>query len=139
MSYSKALELITGIAIFIHIIHLIQIANSAVTNSWVPLLPVSLERERLNIVEVERSVFKGLTAQLCTNTYLLALREIVHGITITSANTEGRREFLTSQCEHVLNQLLSRYNAGLVYNWGPVSILAQLPSTEYLEDHAGTI
>lgn len=60
--------------------------------------------------------------QLCTNTYLMAIQEILHGI--KRAYPESLTLFITEQ-ELALSDMTREKAEGIIYNWSPVSLLAQ--------------
>lgn len=61
--------------------------------------------------------------QLCTNTYLMAIQEILHGI--KRACPKSLTLFITEQ-ELALSDMTGKKAEGIVYNWSPVSLLAQI-------------
>ncbi|KAJ5873461.1 uncharacterized protein N7473_013334 [Penicillium subrubescens] len=90
--------------------------------SWVSGLAESIQQGDFRIIEAERSQFKHELVHLCTNTYLMALREILQGIKGILGD-----QILLSVTELELNLYhltLERAN-GIIYNWSPVSLLAQ--------------
>ncbi|RCI14843.1 hypothetical protein L249_6708 [Ophiocordyceps polyrhachis-furcata BCC 54312] len=93
--------------------------------SWTKTLSASLQRENLSIIKEKQDVFQKFTTQLCTKTYLLAMKEILEGIKQTR-NEKETAEQLAMRGEEALARLTSEYYKGLIYNWGPVSILGQL-------------
>ncbi|RTE84019.1 hypothetical protein BHE90_001457 [Fusarium euwallaceae] len=90
--------------------------------SWVTHLPLSLASYGMTIIEHKERQFSPGLIQIGTNTYLMALREILAGIKRTSSCTDHA---LLQTCEKGLDELVASRADGLVYNWGPVSLLAQ--------------
>ncbi|KAJ6151650.1 hypothetical protein N7470_007247 [Penicillium chermesinum] len=89
--------------------------------SWVPDLPNCLRMEKFDVLEAEKSRFRPELAQLCTNTYLMALLEILQGIKRILAH-----DSLLSIVEQELAlHRLSSNNTEVIYNWSPLAILAQ--------------
>ncbi|RDA85562.1 hypothetical protein CP532_3322 [Ophiocordyceps camponoti-leonardi (nom. inval.)] len=88
-------------------------------------LSASLQRKQFSIIKAEHDVFQRITSQLCTKTYLLAIQEILGGIRGMQNGIEDREQ-LATRGEGALAKLKLEFSKGLVYNWGPVSILAQL-------------
>lgn len=78
----------------------------------------------MTIVEYEENPFAPGLIQIGTNTYLMALKEILAGIKRTGSCTDHT---LFQSCEKGLDKLITSRTDGLVYNWGPVSLLAQKP------------
>ncbi|KIM93704.1 hypothetical protein OIDMADRAFT_46112 [Oidiodendron maius Zn] len=96
--------------------------------SWVHSLPRSLAEEHLTIVQCTCDTFEHILVQLCTDTYLLALKEILEGIKRMSSHNIG--DYSTCPSEVALDQLLASHNNDLVYNWGPIVVLAQNDNTQ---------
>ena len=92
-------------------------------DSWVHNLPRSLAEEHFTIVQCTCDTFEHNLVQLCTDTYLLALKEILEGIKRMSPHNIG--DYSTCPSEVALGHLLASHNNGLVYNWGPIAVLAQ--------------
>ncbi|KAJ5959111.1 uncharacterized protein N7479_006261 [Penicillium vulpinum] len=86
--------------------------------SWASNLPGHLQ-EDFNILQSETGRFKPELVQLCTNTYLMALREILHGIKRPLAHDM----LVSTKQEVALYQLQNTKSC--IYNWSPVVILAQ--------------
>ncbi|KAJ5471346.1 hypothetical protein N7530_008703 [Penicillium desertorum] len=89
--------------------------------SWVSDLPNRLRQENFNVLEVENDDFRPELVQLCTNTYLMALREILQGIKRLLA----QNMLLSITEQEVALYQLSLQNTRVIYNWSPVVILAQ--------------
>ncbi|KAL5359074.1 hypothetical protein BJX96DRAFT_183536 [Aspergillus floccosus] len=89
---------------------------------WATNLPSTLQNYNFSIIEAESSYFQSYLAQLCTNTYLFGLRSVLKGIKRQSAR-ESRP--LINELEALLDQLCLENTKGIVYNWSPVSVLAQ--------------
>ncbi|RDA94322.1 hypothetical protein CP533_3771 [Ophiocordyceps camponoti-saundersi (nom. inval.)] len=101
--------------------------ESGIDHGCIQTLSASLQREQFAIIREDRNVFQDFTSQLGTKTYLLALKEILEGVKRRWEGDEtGQR--LAMRGQQSLTKLTSAYSNGLVYNWGPVSILAQLES-----------
>lgn len=95
--------------------------------SWVHALPATLRRENVVVLHADQEAFSTSAVHLCTKLYLLALEEIIEGITATLSENEGQEGLrMAHECRKTLKQLISRCNLGLVYNWGPVSIVAKV-------------
>ncbi|KAJ5247891.1 hypothetical protein N7468_002874 [Penicillium chermesinum] len=78
-------------------------------------------RKKFDVLEAEKSRFRPELAQLCTNTYLMALLEILQGIKRILAH-----DSLLSIVEQELAlHRLSSNNTEVIYNWSPLAILAQ--------------
>ncbi|KAF5979421.1 methyltransferase [Fusarium coicis] len=95
--------------------------------SWVSSLKASLESCGMVSIEHLQCRFKPGLIQMCTNTYLMALKEIFDGIKRTSS-ISGSSEI--EACDVLLDKLICSRTDGMVYNWGPVSLLARKPSVE---------
>lgn len=92
------------------------------TCSWVSRLPDSIRQADLRIIETERKTFDNDLKHLCTNTYLLALREILQGV----KGILGSQTLLSvTELELHLYHLTLERTDGIVYNWSPVTLLAQ--------------
>ncbi|KAF4513172.1 hypothetical protein G6O67_000475 [Ophiocordyceps sinensis] len=101
--------------------------KSGVDYSWVHALPATLRRENVVVLHADQEAFSTSAVHLCTKLYLLALEEIIEGITATLSEDEGQEGLrMAHECRKTLKQLISRCNLGLVYNWGPVSIVAKV-------------
>ncbi|WAO96185.1 Methyltransf-12 domain-containing protein [Fusarium falciforme] len=92
--------------------------------SWVTHLSSSLSSSGMTIIEHKEHPFAPGLIQIGTNTYLMALKEILAGIKRTGSCTDHT---LLQTCEEGLDKLITSRTDGLVYNWGPVSLLAQKP------------
>ncbi|KAJ5237744.1 hypothetical protein N7489_007835 [Penicillium chrysogenum] len=90
--------------------------------NWVSNLPNLLRQDGLSILESDSGHFKPDLVQLCTNTYLLALREILLGIKRMLA--QGLL-LSVSEVEVALDRLCSTNTDGTIYNWSPISLLAR--------------
>ncbi|GAQ41452.1 hypothetical protein AKAW_05593 [Aspergillus niger] len=89
--------------------------------SWVTKLPRDLEEARLEVIESKTDSFQDFLVQKCTDTYLLALGEILRGTKLTCAE-----EIVPLVTKHEAElQCLCAERKGTVYNWSPVKILAQ--------------
>ncbi|CAG7917985.1 unnamed protein product [Penicillium olsonii] len=93
---------------------------------WVSELPSFLETEKFKIIESDTGVFEHELVQLCTNTYLLALREILQGIKRILGQD---LPLVIAEQELALYRLLLQ-NTRVVYNWSPVVLLAQSQEVE---------
>jgi len=85
--------------------------------SWVSELSDHLPQHSFEVLKTENNGFQHDLVQLCTNTYLMAILEILRGI---NRNTG----LSITEHEDALKALLQRSRSGLVYNWGAVTILA---------------
>ncbi|KAK8007317.1 Secreted hydrolase-like protein [Apiospora arundinis] len=94
--------------------------------SWAHKLPATLESEGLAVLHYGKDAFQGYSTYLCTTTYLAALLEIITGI-VRSGRTSR-----TVADPHMtaVEELLKRRTGAIVYNWGPLSILAKKPASE---------
>jgi len=81
-----------------------------------------IEKGHFRVLDVERSHFKHELVQLCTNTYLMALQEILQGI---RRNRGHQILDSVAELELALYRLTLERPNGIVYNWSPVSLLAQ--------------
>ncbi|KAJ5086211.1 hypothetical protein N7532_010982 [Penicillium argentinense] len=90
--------------------------------SWVSDLPNRLRQNSFCIIESESGHFELNLVQLCTNTYLLALREILQGI---KRILDHDLLLSITEQEVALYQLSSQNTDGFIYNWSPVSLLAR--------------
>ncbi|BCS09984.1 hypothetical protein ALUC_30801A [Aspergillus luchuensis] len=89
--------------------------------SWVTRLPRDLEEAHLEILESKTESFQNFLVQKCTDTYLLALGEILRGTKLTCAE-----EIVPLVTKHEVElQSLCAERKETVYNWSPVKILAQ--------------
>ncbi|CAG8028543.1 unnamed protein product [Penicillium olsonii] len=93
---------------------------------WVSELPSFLETEKFKIIESDTGVFEHELVQLCTNTYLLALREILQGI----KKILGQDLPLVIAEQELALYRLFLQNTRVVYNWSPVALLAQSQEVE---------
>ncbi|KAJ5094349.1 hypothetical protein N7456_010210 [Penicillium angulare] len=89
---------------------------------WVSALPDMLQKGGFSILESDTNRFEQNQAQLCTNTYLLALREILQGI---KRQAPGDSLLSMTELEVDLAQLCLQNTKGIIYNWTPLSILAR--------------
>ncbi|RAH60898.1 hypothetical protein BO85DRAFT_435230 [Aspergillus piperis CBS 112811] len=89
--------------------------------SWATRLPRDLEEAHLEILESKTESFQGFLVQKCTDTYLLALGEILRGTKLTCAEEIVP---LVTKLEAELQSLCDERKE-TVYNWSPVKILAQ--------------
>lgn len=85
-------------------------------------LPNRLRESEFRVLQSDFGHFQDYQVQLCTDTYLLALREILQGIRRRIAH-----DLLPSvrEQEVALDRLFSQNTGGVIYNWSPVSVLAQ--------------
>ncbi|GLA65381.1 hypothetical protein AtubIFM54640_007133 [Aspergillus tubingensis] len=95
--------------------------NVGLDFSWVTKLPRDLEEAHLEVIESKTESFQEFLVQKCTDTYLLALGEILRGTKLTCA--EGIVPLVTKHEAEL--QSLCAERKGTVYNWSPVKILAQ--------------
>ncbi|RDA86903.1 hypothetical protein CP532_1863 [Ophiocordyceps camponoti-leonardi (nom. inval.)] len=103
-----------------------MVYSKAGITGWVRNLPSHLQRQDFKILESKHGVFEGCTSQLCTNTCLLATKQVIEGCKRKMEDDAEMNELL-EKCEKSLAELLPRFNEGLVFNWKPVSVLGQLP------------
>ncbi|KAG2421785.1 hypothetical protein HFD88_005761 [Aspergillus terreus] len=96
--------------------------------SWVQSLPHRVKQAGFLLIEFERQQFANNTKDLCTNTYLLALQEILQGIRQSSSEEEGPT---IMELESALHHLCSAERKEIVYNWSPTTLLGQKPSEDY--------
>lgn len=91
--------------------------------SWVSDLPNRFREDvDLQVHDLHSGRFQPALVQLCTNTYLMALREILQGVKRRLA-----QDLLLSisELELTLYDLSGENTDGMVYNWTPVSLIAQ--------------
>ncbi|KAF9888042.1 hypothetical protein FE257_009306 [Aspergillus nanangensis] len=93
--------------------------------SWVPNLHNQARDTGFIILESERKEFQHHLTNLCTNTYLLALQEILQGIR-KSCPSEKPQSIM--EHEIALHHLFSVERKNIVYNWGPTTLLGRKPS-----------
>ncbi|KAL5357094.1 S-adenosyl-L-methionine-dependent methyltransferase [Aspergillus floccosus] len=93
--------------------------------SWVPSLPRRVKQAGFILIEFERQQFGNLLTNLCTNTYLLALQEILQGIRKSSSSDVAQA---TMEHEIALHHLSTAERKRIVYNWSPTKLLGQKPS-----------
>ncbi|KAJ2968170.1 hypothetical protein NQ176_g9310 [Zarea fungicola] len=89
--------------------------------SWVTILPEILRDEKFSILKLQEDTLPPSLRQLGTNTYLLALQEIIRGIRSRLALPKES----TYPYERALAELLNQHTSGIIYNWGPTFVLAQ--------------
>ncbi|GCB22418.1 hypothetical protein AAWM_05303 [Aspergillus awamori] len=89
--------------------------------SWVTKLPRDLKEAHLDVIESKTESFQESLVQKCTNTYLLALGEILLGTKLTCAEDIVP---LVTKHEAELQELCAE-RKDTVYNWSPVKILAR--------------
>ncbi|KAJ5484096.1 hypothetical protein N7539_005892 [Penicillium diatomitis] len=90
--------------------------------SWVSRLADQMRQVNFRMIEAERKTFDHDLKHLCTNTYLLALREILQGI----KRLLGSQSLLSvTELELQLHQLTLERADGIIYNWSPVTLLVQ--------------
>ncbi|KAF5013031.1 hypothetical protein FDECE_925 [Fusarium decemcellulare] len=97
------------------------LASAGFDYSWVFGLSRSLESRGLAVLSQRLGQFPPGLIHICTNTHLLELREIFEGIKKKSSPNVA----LMEACDGGLTNLISCHNGELVYNWGPLSLLAQ--------------
>ncbi|KAJ5649244.1 uncharacterized protein N7484_002967 [Penicillium longicatenatum] len=90
---------------------------------WVSDLPNRLREEKFKIIESENGFFKPELVQLCTNTYLMALRVIIQDVKRQLAQN---LQLSISELEVALYRMSLQNSAGFIYNWSPVAVLAQV-------------
>ncbi|KAE8351606.1 S-adenosyl-L-methionine-dependent methyltransferase [Aspergillus coremiiformis] len=93
--------------------------------NWVSQLSDSLQKEGFNVLEFDSAKFAPSLTQLCTNTFLLALQEILQGIKRRCPPNQHSLALPTH--EDALYLLSTEHRDRIVYNWSPVTALAQLP------------
>lgn len=81
-----------------------------------------MKQNGFSIIESETCKFGPRLIQLCTNTYLMALREILQG---AKKRLAGQSLLSIVEHEQVLYHLSTHNTVGFVYNWSPVTLLAQ--------------
>lgn len=86
-------------------------------------LPNRLRDENFKILESENGYFKPELVQLCTNTYLMALRVIIQ-----DNKRQLAQDLLLSstELEVALYQMTLQSTTGFIYSWSPVVVLAQM-------------
>ncbi|GLA41611.1 hypothetical protein AnigIFM63309_009704 [Aspergillus niger] len=89
--------------------------------SWVTKLPRDLKEAHLDVIESKTESFQESLVQKCTDTYLLALGEILRGTKLTCAEDIVP---LVTKHEAKLQELCAE-RKNTVYNWSPVKILAR--------------
>ncbi|KAE8343476.1 hypothetical protein BDV24DRAFT_161522 [Aspergillus arachidicola] len=97
-----------------------------IVSSWVPNLSKRVKQIGFLLIEFEWQQFQNNLMNLCTNTYLLALREILQGIR-QSCPSEAVIEH-----EIALQHLLSEERRSIVYNWSPTTLLGQRPPEDLI-------
>jgi hypothetical protein len=85
-------------------------------------LPNRLPRQGFEIIQAGNTKFQYDLVQLCTNTYLMALAEILKGIERNSATGVA---ILVRKHNEALHGLLQEPRNGMVYNWIPITVLGQ--------------
>ena len=95
-------------------------------SSWVPNLPKRVKQVGFHLVEFERQQFQNNLINVCTNTHLLALHEILQGLR-QSCPWEGILEH-----EIALHGLLSAERRSIIYNWSPTVLLCQSPPKDVI-------
>lgn len=98
------------------------LANALWPYSWVSMLPIALREAGFSEILMTENVFRPSLVQLCTNTYLYTCQGKLEGIErrIGQGN-------LTHSHQQTLRKLVEARASGIVYNWGPTSVLAQKP------------
>ncbi|KAJ5766036.1 uncharacterized protein N7511_003652 [Penicillium nucicola] len=90
--------------------------------NWVSDLPNRLQEQNFTILESKTDSFRPGLVQLCTNTYLIALREIIQGM----KRRLGHSLMISLTELEVSLYQISLHNTGdFIYNWSPVVVLAQ--------------
>ncbi|KAJ5350000.1 hypothetical protein N7541_007727 [Penicillium brevicompactum] len=97
--------------------------RAGIDYSWVSDLPNRLHQDGFTVHDADSCCFEPHLMQLCTNTYLMAIQEILHGI--KRAYPESLTRFITEQ-ERLLSDMTRKKAEGIIYNWSPVSVLAQI-------------
>jgi hypothetical protein len=100
-----------------------QVADINRIIRWVSELPARLPRHGFEVLHAGNTKFKHNLVQLCTNTYLMAVAEILRGIERNSIANNS----LISVMEHeeALFKLLQNTRNGIVYNWIPITVLGR--------------
>ncbi|KAL5355030.1 hypothetical protein BJX96DRAFT_161496 [Aspergillus floccosus] len=83
-------------------------------------LPHRVTQAGFLLIEFERQQFENSLMNSCTNTYLLALQEILQGIRQSSSSEEARA---IMDHEIALHYLFSAERKRIVYNWSPTTLL----------------
>ncbi len=83
--------------------------------SWVSQLPRSLPIYGLEVLEASNREFQHDLIQLCTNTYLAALAEILQGIE-RRAGSESEFKGVVKEQQLVLAKLSQSSNTGMICN-----------------------
>ncbi|KUJ22215.1 uncharacterized protein LY89DRAFT_576533, partial [Mollisia scopiformis] len=89
---------------------------------WVSDLPNRFPLQGFNVIEAGHTKFEYDLKQLCTSTYLMALAEILQGI---ERNSAGRQSISVQEHVKALYRLFPQSRNGMIYNWNPVTVLAQ--------------
>ncbi|RAH81239.1 hypothetical protein BO86DRAFT_102959 [Aspergillus japonicus CBS 114.51] len=89
---------------------------------WVSELPDRMRKEDLEIVESDHGRFAPPLMDLCTRTYILALRELTQGI---KRGLSGDILLSVSEQEVALQCLATQQKEKIIYNWSPVTVLAR--------------
>ncbi|PYH49751.1 class I SAM-dependent methyltransferase [Aspergillus saccharolyticus JOP 1030-1] len=90
--------------------------------SWVSELPERLRKENLEVVESDSGRFAPHLVDLCTRNYILTLRELTQGI---KKGLSADMLLAVSEQEVALQCLATQQKEKIVYNWSPVTVLAQ--------------
>ncbi|KAJ5345235.1 hypothetical protein N7452_003239 [Penicillium brevicompactum] len=112
---------VTGLAFEQRMNHIFK--RAGIDYSWVSDLPNRLHQDGFTVHDADSCCFEPHLMQLCTNTYLMAIQEILHGI--KRAYSESLTLFITEQ-ERLLSDMTRQKAEGIIYNWSPVSVLAQI-------------
>lgn len=89
---------------------------------WVSELPTRLALQGFEIKQAGNTPFEWDLKQLCTSTYLMALAEIFQGI---QRNCPEGPSIVTTEHDKALHRLIRQCRNGMIYNWTPVTVLAQ--------------
>ncbi|PMD14435.1 hypothetical protein NA56DRAFT_651001 [Hyaloscypha hepaticicola] len=90
---------------------------------WVSELPARLPGHGFEVLHAGNTKFNYGCVQLCTNTYLMAMAEILRGVQRNSV--ANKSPITVRDQEEVLSKLLQNSRNGMVYNWIPVVVLGQ--------------
>jgi len=90
---------------------------------WVADLPNRLPSHGFEVIHAGNKKFHHDLIQLCTNTYLMAIAEILRGIERNSVASDSNVSVWVH--EEALSKLLQNKKHGVVYNWIPTTVLGQ--------------
>jgi hypothetical protein len=88
---------------------------------WVADLPNRLPSHGFEVIHAGNKKFHHDLIQLCTNTYLMAIVEILRGIERNSVASDSN--ISVGMHEEALSKLLQNTKHGVVYNWIPTTVL----------------